>query len=97
MKEHEMRKYAIILAGGSGTRAGGDMPKQFRQICRRPLVWWAMKAFRDADADTEIVLVVHPGFFDDWQILCDAMPEYERIPYTLCCGGNCITIRQHQK
>ncbi len=87
MKEHEMRKYAIILAGGSGTRAGGDMPKQFRQICGRPLVWWAMKAFRDADADMEIVLVVHPGFFDDWQILCDAMPEYERIPYTLCCGG----------
>ena len=24
-----MRKYAIIVAGGSGTRMGGNLPKQF--------------------------------------------------------------------
>ncbi|MDE5903335.1 MAG: 2-C-methyl-D-erythritol 4-phosphate cytidylyltransferase [Muribaculaceae bacterium] len=82
-----MRKFAIILAGGEGRRAGGDMPKQFRRICGHPVVWWPMKAFHDADAATEIVLVVHPGFFADWQMLFDALPESERLPYTLCCGG----------
>lgn len=82
-----MRKFAIILAGGEGRRAGGDMPKQFRRICGRPVVWWPIKAFLDADAATEIVLVVHPGYFADWQMLFDALPESERLPYTLCCGG----------
>lgn len=82
-----MKKFAIILAGGTGSRAGGDVPKQFRPLCGRPVLWWAMKAFREADPEMEIVLVVHPGYFDDWQLLCDALPASERIPFTLSCGG----------
>lgn len=82
-----MQKAAIILAGGAGTRAGGGVPKQFRPLCGRPVVWWSMKAFHDEDPDTLIVLVVHPGFFDDWDILVSDLPEEERIPHTLCCGG----------
>ncbi|MDE5958443.1 MAG: 2-C-methyl-D-erythritol 4-phosphate cytidylyltransferase [Muribaculaceae bacterium] len=82
-----MRKFAIILAGGTGSRAGGDLPKQFQPLCGRPVVWWSMQAFRRADPEIEMVLVVHPGYFDDWQILCDALPEADRIPFTLSCGG----------
>lgn len=82
-----MQKAAIILAGGAGTRAGGGVPKQFRPLCGRPVVWWSMKAFHDEDSDTRIVLVLHPGFFDDWDILMSDLPEEERIPHTLCCGG----------
>ncbi len=82
-----MHKAAIILAGGAGTRAGGSVPKQFRLLCGRPVVWWSMKAFHDEDPDTQIVLVVHPGYFDDWEILMSELPEEERMPHTLCCGG----------
>lgn len=82
-----MDKYAIILAGGSGRRAGGDLPKQFRLLSGRPVVWWAMKAFHEADPDIKIILVVHPGFFDDWALLTDALPESDRIPHVLSCGG----------
>lgn len=82
-----MQKIAVILAGGEGRRAGGNVPKQFRDLAGRPVVWWSMKAFRDEDPYTEIILVLHPGFFDDWDILMSELPESDRINCTLCCGG----------
>lgn len=80
-------KFAVILAGGEGHRAGGSLPKQFVDINGRPLVWWAMKAFRDYDPGLRIMLVVHPGFFDDWDIMFAELPEKDRIPHTVVCGG----------
>ena len=82
-----MQKYAVILAGGEGRRAGGDMPKQFRSVAGRPVVWWSMKAFLDEDPLTRVVLVMHPGFFDDWNLMLAALPEADRLPHILCCGG----------
>ncbi len=81
------KKTAIILAGGEGRRAGGTMPKQFHELCGRPIIWWSMKAFHDADPDTQLVLVLHPGFFDDWDIIWNNLPESDRFEYRLCCGG----------
>ena len=82
-----MHKIAVILAGGEGRRAGGDVPKQFRDLCGRPVVWWSMKAFHDEAQSADIVLVLHPGFFDDWDIMVSALAEEDRIPHILCCGG----------
>lgn len=82
-----MKKFAIILAGGEGKRAGGDIPKQFVSLDGKPIVWWSMKAFKEADPDTVIILVMHPGFFDDWEIIVDNMPEEDYIPCILSCGG----------
>jgi 2-C-methyl-D-erythritol 4-phosphate cytidylyltransferase/2-C-methyl-D-erythritol 2,4-cyclodiphosphate synthase len=50
---------AIILAAGSGSRAGGDLPKQFRQLAGRAVVEWSIKAFR-AHADIEALILVKP-------------------------------------
>lgn len=54
--------YAIILAGGTGTRAGGPLPKQFQEIRGRRMLWWSVDAFRRFDPDCRIILVVHPDF-----------------------------------
>lgn len=81
------KKTAIILAGGEGKRAGGKMPKQFHELCGRPMIWWSMKAFHDSDPATQLVLVLHPGFFDDWDIIWNNLPEADRFDYRLCCGG----------
>lgn len=83
----KLNKYALILAGGIGRRAGGDVPKQFRMLGGRPLVWWSIKRFYDADPQTSIILVCHPGYFDEWQLLYDSLSESDRIPVMLCCGG----------
>lgn len=83
-----MKKYAVILAGGAGTRAGGDMPKQFQTLLGIPLLWWSVRAFHRADPETEIAVVLHPGFFDWWDIMCRDLPQEDRdIKVRLVCGG----------
>lgn len=82
-----MRKYAIIVAGGEGTRLGGSLPKQFREVCGRPLLWWSMKAFRDEDPSVTIILVVNSRFVSFWSGLSEAMDAEDRIAYVVVCGG----------
>lgn len=53
-----MTKYAIIVAGGSGTRMGTEIPKQFLLLNGKPVLWHSIKAFTDAYADIEIILVL---------------------------------------
>ncbi|MBV1916443.1 MAG: bifunctional 2-C-methyl-D-erythritol 4-phosphate cytidylyltransferase/2-C-methyl-D-erythritol 2,4-cyclodiphosphate synthase [Sphingomonadaceae bacterium] len=52
---------AIILAAGSGTRVGGDVPKQFRSIRGRSLIAHCYDAFRSHPAIDEIVIVIAEG------------------------------------
>jgi 2-C-methyl-D-erythritol 4-phosphate cytidylyltransferase/2-C-methyl-D-erythritol 2,4-cyclodiphosphate synthase len=54
-----MRAAAIIVAAGRGTRAGGGLPKQWRDLAGRPVVAHAVAAFRAAGIG-RIVLVIHP-------------------------------------
>ena len=83
-----IKKYAIIVAGGEGNRAGGSIPKQFQKIAGLPMLWWSVRAFYFEDQSTEIILVLHPGFFDDWDILCkDLSEEDKRIPVKIVAGG----------
>ncbi len=83
-----MKKYAIIVAGGEGNRAGGSVPKQFQLIHGIPMLWWSVRAFHAEDHDTEIIIVMHPGFFDDWDIMHSELPEADRaIKVKLVCGG----------
>lgn len=57
-----MQKYALILAGGTGSRAGGDLPKQFQTIAGKRMVWWSREAFLKADPSFIVIFVVHPDF-----------------------------------
>ncbi|QYF87856.1 bifunctional 2-C-methyl-D-erythritol 4-phosphate cytidylyltransferase/2-C-methyl-D-erythritol 2,4-cyclodiphosphate synthase [Brevundimonas sp. PAMC22021] len=49
---------AIVVAAGSGSRAGGD--KQYRTLAGKPVVRWSVEALLNAGA-SEIVVVVAPG------------------------------------
>lgn len=53
-----MTTAVIIVAAGRGTRAGGDLPKQWQSLAGRPVLDHTIAAFRGL-AD-QIVLVVHP-------------------------------------
>ena len=52
-----MRYAAIIVAAGRGTRAGGDVSKQWQTVAGRAVAVWTLARFAGADMR---VLVVHP-------------------------------------
>jgi 2-C-methyl-D-erythritol 4-phosphate cytidylyltransferase len=53
-----MKKYAVIVAGGSGSRMGSAVPKQFLLLKDKPVLWHTMEAFLGAYDDLTVVLVV---------------------------------------
>ncbi|MCM1378452.1 MAG: 2-C-methyl-D-erythritol 4-phosphate cytidylyltransferase [Clostridium sp.] len=86
-----MQKVAIILAGGVGQRAGGDVPKQLRQLKGRPVLWWSIHRFMLSDPSTSIIIVMHPGLYDDWDASLNSLPSEERYSHILCPGGKTRT------
>ena len=58
-----MRNIAVILAGGTGTRVGGTLPKQFMQLGGKTVVEHSIDAFCHHAAIDEVAVVVHP----DWR------------------------------
>lgn len=64
-----MSDAAIIVAAGRGTRAGGDMPKQWQPLLGRRVADWTLEAIRAAGL-SPIILVMHPDDMDT-----TALPE----------------------
>jgi 2-C-methyl-D-erythritol 4-phosphate cytidylyltransferase len=54
----DMKKYAVIVAGGSGLRMGTQVPKQFLLLSGKPVLWHTLTVFLEAYADMEIILVL---------------------------------------
>ncbi|WP_343668445.1 2-C-methyl-D-erythritol 4-phosphate cytidylyltransferase [Chitinophaga sp.] len=59
----QRKKVAIIVAGGSGTRMGSTVPKQFLELAGKPVLWHTVNAFVQAYDDMEIVLVLPEAHF----------------------------------
>jgi 2-C-methyl-D-erythritol 4-phosphate cytidylyltransferase len=53
-----MRKYAVLVAGGSGSRMKSDLPKQFILLKNKPLLVYTIESFLQVDADINIILVL---------------------------------------
>jgi 2-C-methyl-D-erythritol 4-phosphate cytidylyltransferase / 2-C-methyl-D-erythritol 2,4-cyclodiphosphate synthase len=66
-----MTTAVIIVAAGRGTRAGGELPKQWRDVAGKPVARWTLEAFAPLP---RIVLVIHPDDRARAEALCGALP-----------------------
>lgn len=57
-----MKKYAVIVAAGSGKRMGKEIPKQFLTLGSKPILYYTLEAFYNAYPDINVILVVSPKF-----------------------------------
>jgi 2-C-methyl-D-erythritol 4-phosphate cytidylyltransferase len=81
----DIRKVAIIVAAGSGSRMGGPVPKQFQELGGVPLAIHSGIQFRQFDAGIELIYVVASGTAQIWENLLRI-----HIPggnWRLCMGG----------
>lgn len=80
-----MKKYAVIVAGGKGLRMGSAVPKQFLPLNGHPILYHTIKAFADAYADMQLVLVLPQDQLSYAQMVLQSFPE--RIDITIVAGG----------
>ncbi|PTQ95032.1 2-C-methyl-D-erythritol 4-phosphate cytidylyltransferase [Mucilaginibacter yixingensis] len=79
------KTYAIIVAGGTGTRMQSAVPKQFLLLNGEPVLMHTIRAFASTANKPEIIVVMHPEFHEYWQQLCT---EHQfTIPHQLISGG----------
>lgn len=51
-----MKHIGIVLSAGSGKRIGGQIPKQYMELCGRPVLYYSLKAMQNSFID-EVILV----------------------------------------
>ena len=64
----------IIVAGGSGSRCGGGLPKQFQFLGQQPLLVHTINRFAEALPEAELVVVLPQAHIDLWQNLSARFP-----------------------
>jgi len=64
------KKYAVILAGGHGTRMGNSTPKQFLEIGGKPILRHTIEKFIDYQEDTSIILILPSELKEYWKNYC---------------------------
>ncbi len=81
-----MTNYAIIVAGGSGTRMGSSVPKQFLNINDLPVLMHTINTFHQFDAQIQLILVLPDNQIDYWQQLCKTH-QFE-VKHQIAKGGS---------
>jgi 2-C-methyl-D-erythritol 4-phosphate cytidylyltransferase len=80
-----MQEYAIIVAGGSGSRMKSKTPKQFLKVNGLPVLAHTIKAFRNYSPNLNIIVVLPKDQFFAWHELCKLHTFKEE--YGLISGG----------
>jgi 2-C-methyl-D-erythritol 4-phosphate cytidylyltransferase len=78
--------YAIIVAGGSGSRMQSAVPKQFLLLSGKPVLMYTIEAFYGCVSAPAIIVVLPAAYHHYWQELCK---EHDfRVPHHLVNGGD---------
>lgn len=83
-----MKKTAIIVAGGSGTRAGGDLPKQLQMLDGHPVFIHSIYKFLAEDPQTCFILAVKAEFADIFRDYIREMQQEHEFSCQIVEGGS---------
>ena len=66
----QLPEYAIIVAGGSGSRMQHEMPKQFIEVAGKPILMHTIERFYQYNPDLRLVVVLPQQQLHTWRDLC---------------------------
>ena len=67
----EYKEYALIVAGGKGTRIKSKVPKQFLELNGKPVLLLTLEAFYRYSEKINIILVLPEDDFETWKSICE--------------------------
>lgn len=78
-----LKRYAVIVAGGTGSRMNTELPKQFLLLGGKPVLMHSIEKFYACGAD--VILVLHQNYTELWKQLC--MTHHFNVPHQTTIGG----------
>ena len=66
----DRKKFLIVMAAGSGTRMGADVPKQFIEIDAKAVLQMTIEVFLQACPDISVVTVLPEAHMAYWKNYC---------------------------
>ena len=79
------KKYVIIMAAGSGTRMGGEKPKQFLELEGKAILHKTIEVFLQACPDINVITVLPSDYLGYWREYC--LERNFICPQILVSGG----------
>lgn len=77
-----MKKFAVIVAAGVGSRMKTAVPKQFILLRGKPVLWYTLNAFLSAYEDLQIIVVLSPEHIAQGKTIAESTNGAERIEIT---------------
>ena len=74
-----MKKFAVIVAGGIGSRMNTSVPKQFLLLKNKPLIYYTIQRFLESFEDVQIILVLPVETISIGQEIIDGYFDHSRI------------------
>ena len=103
-----MKVNAIVLAGGRGKRMGSNIPKQYMELCGKPVLYYSLKAFEDSFIDNVIIvcgagdedyvrkeIVIKYGITKVTKIVAGGKERYHSVYNGLIASGGCDYVYIH--
>lgn len=79
-------EYALIVAGGKGTRINSTLPKQFLELNGLPILIHTLNAFVRYSREIKIILVLPADDIETWNTL--SKQHHFNTPITIQSGGD---------
>jgi 2-C-methyl-D-erythritol 4-phosphate cytidylyltransferase len=72
------KEYALIVAGGKGTRIKSKIPKQFLHLLGKPILLHTIDAFFRYSQNIRIILVLPEDDFETWHAITEQYTIYKK-------------------
>ena len=76
---------AIVLAAGKGNRMHSDIPKQFMELCGKPVIYYSLMAFENSPV-TDIVLVTGEEYIEYCKNEIVKKYQLDKVKAVVCGG-----------
>jgi len=80
-----LKRTMIVVAGGTGSRMGSNVPKQFLLLKGIPMLMHTLRTLHRADGTMGLVLVLPPDHLEEWESQCETLGF--DVPHTVVAGG----------
>ncbi len=103
-----MKVDAIVVSAGKGRRMGGKQPKQYMDLCGKPVLYYSLKAFEDSFVDHVILvcgegeedycrkeIVVKYGLHKVTKIVTGGQERYDSVYNGLISSDGCDYVHIH--